>query len=311
MANTRRTFLYSAGLAAGAFAQQPPGRQPPPPPGQGVGGRGPIRESTLADLKGPIPQAQIGKLKLSRIIIGGNPVGGSAHSRDLAYVGRLMKAYFTDPKISETLALAEECGINAFLTSPSIIPSIQYHWKQGGKIQFISDGGDDPQTSIDAGAAACYIHGRVADRMVSQGQFEEMAKALDIIRKNGLPAGIGGHNLETIKEAVAAGLKPDFWMKTLHRTDYWSAQVQPVRDNNWCPNPKDVVAFMKDRPEPWIAFKTMAAGAIVPKTAFEYAFQNGADFVCAGMFDWQVVDDANTALDVLASVKKRERPWRA
>lgn len=238
-------------------------------------------------------------------------MGGFSHSRDLSYVGRLMKAYFTNEKVSETLALAEKCGINAFLTTPMLIPQIQYHWKQGGKIQFISDGGATPQASIDAGAAAVYIQGQGCDTLVSRGNWDRIYKSLELIRKNGLPAGIGAHNLETIKACVAKGLNPDFWMKTFHNTNYWSAMVQPEKDNNWCPAPDEVSGFMKDLKQPWIAFKVMAAGAIAPKEAFQFAFQNGADFICAGMFDWQVVDNVNTTLEVLASITKRDRPWRA
>jgi len=68
---------------------------------------------------------------------------------------------------------------------------------------------------------------------------------------------------------------------------------------------------MKGLPQPWIAFKILAAGAIHPDQAFKYAFQNGADFICVGMYDFQMVDDVNIAYDALNSVKNRERPWMA
>jgi hypothetical protein len=55
----------------------------------------------------------------------------------------------------------------------------------------------------------------------------------------------------------------------------------------------------------------MAAGAITPQEGFSFAFKNGADFVCAGMYDFQIVDDVNIARDVLASDLQRKRPWRA
>ena len=61
----------------------------------------------------------------------------------------------------------------------------------------------------------------------------------------------------------------------------------------------------------WIAFKTLAAGAIHPEVGFRYAFENGADFVCVGMYDFQVVDDVNIAIDVLSGDLERKRPWRA
>ena len=70
---------------------------------------------------------------------------------------------------------------------------------------------------------------------------------------------------------------------------------------------------MNSLDEPWIAFKIMAAGAIHPKDAVPYAFKNGADFVCMGMYDFQLVEDCNITLDVLNSdfLKHRQRRWLA
>lgn len=38
------------------------------------------------------------------------------------------------------------------------------------------------------------------------------------------------------------------------------------------------------------------------------AVDNGADFVCLGMYDFQVVDDVNLAINILSTLGKRERP---
>jgi NAD(P)H-dependent flavin oxidoreductase YrpB (nitropropane dioxygenase family) len=62
--------------------------------------------------------------------------------------------------------------------------------------------------------------------------------------------------------------------------------------------------------KPWFAYKVMAAGAIPPRKAFQYAFNAGADFVVAGIFDFQMEGDCEIAREALAKVK-RERPWRA
>lgn len=279
--------------------------------------------SSLEDLQGQVPHTKIGNLELSRVILGGNLIGGWAHARDLIYVSKLVKAYHHRDKIFETFLLAEKCGINAFLTNPVLCSVINDYWRRDiGNIKFISDCGGNNLTegimkSVDNGASALYVHGGVADTLARENRLEEIADAVELMRRNGLPAGIGGHALDTVKKCVEYGIEPDFWMKTLHRTDYWSSRAGEsenglgLQDNLWCSNPDETVEYMKTIRQPWIAFKTLAAGAYHPKDGFSYAFSSGADFICVGMYDFQIVDDVNIALNVLNGDLKRERPWMA
>ena len=273
--------------------------------------------SSLQDLKGTIPHAQIRGVDFSRVILGGNLIGGWAHARDLIYVSKLVKSYHSDEKVFETMLLAEKCGINALLTNPMLCRVINEYWRRNiGKMKFISDcGGADllerVQMSIDNGAGACYVQGETADRLVREGNIDLIGEALELIWKNDMPAGIGGHYLETITGCVDFGLEPDFWMKTLHHNDYWSAQPVEERDNIFCRKPEETIAYMKTLKQPFIAFKTLAAGAIDPAEGLRYAFENGADFVCLGMYDFQIVDDTNIVLDILGGPLNRERPWMA
>lgn len=173
------------------------------------------------DLKGTMPIAAIRNLNISRMIMGGNLIGGWAHARDLIYVSKLVRAYHHREKIFQTLAIAESCGLNSLITNPALCGVINDYWRNGGKIQFISDCGNKDllgaiRKSIDQGASACYIQGALADELVKAGKFDLMAEGLELIRKNGLPAGIGAHELNTVVSSVERGLRPDFWMKTLH-----------------------------------------------------------------------------------------------
>ncbi|MFC1558643.1 twin-arginine translocation signal domain-containing protein [candidate division KSB1 bacterium] len=276
-----------------------------------------FKYATLDDLKEKIPVSKIKDMQLSRVILGGNLIGGWAHARDLIYASKLVQAYHTKSKIWETMHLAEQCGVNTLLTNPKLCPVINEYWDKGyGKIQFISDcGGDDILTgikkSIDNGATACYLHGGIADGLAKEGKWDLMAKALDLIKDSKLPAGIAGHTIDTIKGSVDHGLEPDFWMKTLHSHKYWSAQHPEEHDNVWCYDPEETIAYMRERKEPWIAFKTLAAGAIHPKKSFKWCYEKGADFLCVGMYDFQMVEDINLANDILSGEIKRERPWRA
>jgi len=274
--------------------------------------------TSLKELKGQVPHGRIGKLDVSRMIMGGNLIGGWAHARDLLYADRLVKAYHTDAKVFETLRLAEKCGINTFLTNPQLARVINAYWRrEGGTIQFISDCGykndllAGARLSIDVGAAACYTHGGISDALVKEGKVEPIGRAVDFIRQNGLAAGIGAHKLETVQACVSAGISPDFWVKTLHHCNYWSARKDVENDNIWCVNPEETVAFMSALPQPWIAYKVLAAGAIHPNEGFTFAFRNGADFICVGMYDFQIVEDVNVALSALGVVDGRPRRWIA
>ena len=280
--------------------------------------RKPLALASLADLQGQVPSGTIRGKQISRVILGGNIICGFAHSRDLIYVSSLVRAYHTPEKIFESFMLAEKCGINTILTHPSIADAINLYWKRyGGKIQFLADCGWMEGTdtlgaidySIDKGASLCYLQGEVADKLVSENNWDYIDKCLEKVRRAGLPMGIGAHRIETLRAIAEQGITPDFWMKTFHADDYWSHRHPEEHDNKYCYNAADTVAFMNERKEPWIAFKVMAAGSVPPQEAFRYAFESGADYICAGMYDFQMVEDANIAVETLGQAQQRPRRW--
>lgn len=281
--------------------------------------------ASLDDLKGQVPKGKIGNLELGRIIIGGNLIGGWSHARDLIYASDLVKAYHTDERVMMTLQLAEKCGVDTILANPKVARVINKYWHEtGGKIKFISDCQHKDgfiagiKLAQETGASGMYCIGSHADRLTMAGKFDELKEGMELIRSYGKPAGIGAHRIETIQACVEQGIKPDFWVKTLHHHNYWSAQVDSekkdnlekgFKDNMFCWKLPETIDYMNKLEEPWIAFKVLAAGAIHPEDGFQYAFDNGADFICVGMYDFQIVENCNIALNSLAKVN-RIRPWR-
>jgi uncharacterized membrane protein YphA (DoxX/SURF4 family) len=280
--------------------------------------------ASLTDLKEKVPTGKIGNLEVSRLICGGNLVAGFAHSRDLIYVSELLKKYFTQEKIWETLRLCEACGINSAIlrTAEDTIHSLSHYWRQGGKIQWIAqtypkpeDVITNPQLAIDNGAKAIFIQGNIADGWIAQGRVDLFEKWFNYFHNKGIPLGVGGHEIEVAKTMEEKGFPVDFYMKTLHESNYWSWQADEPKinviknniDNYWSRNPEETVKFMETVKKKWIAYKILAAGAIKPEVGMKYAFQSGADFACVGMFDYQVVEDCNVLTKTLKQLEGRTR----
>ena len=186
--------------------------------------------------------------------------------------------------------------------------------------------GEHVKQLVDRGASLVYVHGIVADQFVMAGQIDALGRAIQAIKAQGLPAGVGGHSLETPMACEKHALGADFYVKTFHTDRYWSATPPENReewcwyramssehgryyDNMFCLDADKVAAFMESLDKPWIAFKTMAAGAIPPRLAFPFAFRQGADFIVAGMFDFQLEQDAKLAIEAIQRSNARKRPW--
>ena len=88
-----------------------------------------IGASGLNELKGELPTGKIKDKTISRLVMGGNLIGGWAHARDLIYVSSLFKAYNTERKIFETLILGEKAGINAINVAHSSVPLMMKYKK--------------------------------------------------------------------------------------------------------------------------------------------------------------------------------------
>lgn len=284
-----------------------------------------------------LPKGQIGKLEISRIICGGNLINGFAHARDLIYVSSLLRSYFTDEKIMQTWELCEQNGINTMISTiddpyaggndPTARVINKYWNERGGKIQWLAQcfpESDDLFTkvrmAIDGGAQGAFIQGQVGDNWSRYGRTDLIARVMEFIRQNGLIAGVACHDIVAPIAMEKAGVEVDFYMKTLHSDNYWSATPKdqippdgslPGHDNMWCTQAEKTIEFMKTVKKPWIAYKVLAAGAIHPRDGFKYAFENGADFACVGMLDFQVIENAIIAKNAIAEARHRTRPWQA
>jgi hypothetical protein len=170
------------------------------------------------------------------------------------------------------------------------------------------------------------VQGFQSDQFIRDNKVELIGKMIDEIRRQGYVAGLGAHAIESFLICEENGIIPDFYMKTMHHDNYWSAHPRENRtmfetvgtvspdhnmfhDNLFCPFLDRTIEFVNRVKVPVIGFKVLAAGAIQPEDGFKWAFENGADFICVGMFDFQMVDDVNICIDTLKNLPIRKREW--
>ena len=124
----RRHFLsrsVSAGLALAAAAALQTQPLPAAEPQTGT---------TVKPPQTDLPTGQLDKLKVSRLISGGNLLSGWCHQRDLLFVAQLAQAYLTEKKQFDTLQILEESGVNTIMIDMDQLPIVnKYNRQRGGK----------------------------------------------------------------------------------------------------------------------------------------------------------------------------------
>jgi len=259
----------------------------------------------------PLPAGRLGNLKVSRLIGGHNLVCFPAIAGDGRDAPQLPPAHSPDEKILATFALYEKVGINtAFLqiTGPMVATAGRYVTEREGKLQWIAQLVIDAQgrsrdldLAMKLGVHAACIRGIEGDRYAER-QIDVLAKAMEELKACKIPVGLGGYNIDTMIAAEKARLPVDFYVKTFN-----NANTSMSGENA----PGETAEIFAEIEKPWIAFRVLGPGRMSARDGFKRAFGDGADFVSAGMFDFQLAEDARLVRELLAGKLARARPWRA
>ena len=251
-----------------------------------------------------LPAVPLGNNCITRLIIGGNPFSGNSHiSRQL---DDEMMDFFTCGKIKETLFRAVECGINtAQLRGDRHILRILREFRaEGGNLHWIAQTipealsfESNVRQMADAGAAAMYHHGTVTDSLFKQGNYDEIKRRLEIIRKTGLPVGLGTHMPEVMEYAEERHWDVDFYMACVYnisRIDRVSSAITGKANAEEPFFEEDIPVMYKtirSVPKPCIAFKILGAARRCQsqetvKAAFLEAYKNikATDMVNVGVY---------------------------
>ena len=254
-----------------------------------------------------IPTVPFGPVKVTRLIVGGNPFCGNSHLSPEASAE--MREHFTPERVVETLRSCEAAGINAFQGRGDLHRVM--HWLElfrrgGGRLHWIAqtasemhDIAQNIRVCRAMGAVGIYHHGAETDRLWKEGRPGVVADRLRCIRDTGAQVGLGTHVPEVIEEAEERGWDVDFYMACLYnlsRVERESALVSGREpgpsDEPFLPeDPPRMCETIRATPRQCLAFKILGAGRRCATQeevaeAFRFAFANikPTDAVVVGMF---------------------------
>ena len=314
-ASSRRDFLKGATtVAAGLMIPGTLGAQP-------------------SDL---LPTVNLGPHRVSRLIVGSNPIYGYSHFNTI--LDRLMKEYFTDERIVKLLLDCEKHGINTWQAS------FNYNMKRqfpkiraaGCNIQFIclaaswhydEKMGRTPEEVLN-GTIKCAqaamefkpigiaFHGGATDLLYRAGKIDLIKTYIDRVHDMGTLAGISTHNPKILETLYEKGFANDFYMAGLQyltrRPDEWMKEIgaHPL-DEGWIDSdPPRMAAAVRKVEKPTLVYKVLAAGRkcrseAQKRQAIEWAYRNikPTDATIIGLFPRfsdQVAETARMVRGVLA-----------
>jgi hypothetical protein len=171
----------------------------------------------------PVATVPFGPHRISRLIVGGNPVSGFSHWSPA--LDQEMLDYHTAANVKELLRQSEAAGITVWQSRGDryVIRILREYRNEGGRIQWIaqtaSEMGDINRNIREiaaAGAIAAYHHGSSTDAHWRGGTFDVVRDRLKAMRDAGLRAGVGTHTPEVIDEIESRGWDVDFYMTCLY-----------------------------------------------------------------------------------------------
>jgi len=257
----------------------------------------------LGTAQASLPQIAFGPHRVSRLIVGANPISGGSHlSR---FVNRQMRAYFTPERVLELLCACQEAGINTWQSAPYHLEMYRRHRELGGKLQYISLAQEDPQDPdviariVDAGAIAIAHHGEVTDVMFKRGEIDRVQDFLHRVRQAGVMAGVSTHVPAVVDYVESHGWDVDFYMTCVYERHRTREELKamlghvpiPVLEVYLEEDPSRMFAAMRRTARPCLAFKILAAGRLCEQQAtveraFEETFRQikASDAVIVGMY---------------------------
>jgi len=250
-----------------------------------------------------MPCIAFGPHRLSRLILGANPINGGSHlSR---FVNQQMKRYFTQERVLALLAQCESLGINTWQSGPGNLELYRAHVERGGQLHYISLAQEDERDPnmlgrvVGAGAIGVAHHGEVTDVLWRRGEIDRVRDYCRKVRDAGTMVGVSTHIPAVVEHIIERDWDVDFFMCCAYERHRSREELRALLGDVPVPagevylegDPPRMYAAMRAADKPCLAFKILAAGRLCDRQewverAFETAFRQikAADALIVGMY---------------------------
>lgn len=246
-----------------------------------------------------LPQVPFGGVSISRLILGGNPMGGGSHMSFM--VNHPMREYYTPERVQEVLRRSQEQGINTWQSSGGAVEHYRRYQDAGGRLHYLSLESEPARIPVlvEAGALGVAFHGEVTDQLYRAGKLEQVNDFLKRARDAGMQVGVSTHIPEVVDAIEAKGWDLDYYMCCVYQRHRTREELRALLGEAPLPVPEVYLENDPDRmfrairqtKRTCLAFKILAAGRLCDRPedvedAFRRTFAGikPTDAVIVGMY---------------------------
>jgi len=242
--------------------------------------------STRSELANMLPTVPLGGHRVTRLVVGGNPVYGYSHFN--RQYDQHMRDWFTDERVVKLLSDCERAGINTWQANFNydlkrqfrkvraagcqiqficLAASWHYDEKMGRSAEEVLDGTIKcAQAAMEFKPIGIAFHGFATDILHRAGKIDLVKDYIDRVHDLGTAAGISTHNPKILETLHQKGFANDFYMTGLHylsrRPEDWVKEIGTVPvDEGWiASDPPRMAAAVRQVDKPTLVYKVLAAG---------------------------------------------------
>jgi hypothetical protein len=252
-----------------------------------------------------LPTMQLGPHRVTRLIIGGNPIYGYSHFNK--HFDRHLTTWHTPERVLELWRRCEQCGINTFQNSYAerTLSDVDRYRAEGGSMHWLCLGKTDwdrfPERIDDAAKhkpIGIAPHGALNERLHRAKKYDVLTDLLKRIRDRGVMVGLSAHDPTLIEESESRGWDVDYYMTCLYYLTRPKDELKKILGDNlplgeiYLPSdPPRMFKTIQGTKKPCLVYKVLGAGRRVGTPAevrhcFEDAFANikPTDALLVGMY---------------------------